>query len=137
MRPAEPGGVDEPEMEPGEVIDAVHPVGVAGAPEARMRGRPHCEALGHLREPPGPPTVAAGAVEHQQWVALPADPGVHADTADRDGLLSRSHAPYYAPAMEKLPGDALSVAPIPSPPGPRRQRVRTHGLHAGVHGDRW
>src|SRR3989442_11581710 len=103
MRPAEPGGVDEPEMEPGEVVDAVHPVGVAGAPEARMRGRPHREALGHLREPPGPPTVAAGAVEHQQRVALPADPGVHADTADRDGLLSRSHAPYYAPAMEKTP----------------------------------
>src|SRR2546422_4339236 len=103
MRSAEPGGVDEPEVEPGEVVDAVHPVGVAGAPEARVRGRPHREALGDLRQPPGPATVAAGAVEHQQGIALPANPCVHADAADGDRLLTRLHAPYYAPAMGKTP----------------------------------
>src|SRR4030095_6988013 len=97
VAPGAPGGLDEPEVEPGEVVDTVHPFGVAGAPEARVRGCPHCEALRYLCKPAGPATIAAGAVEHQQGLALPTDPGMHAHATDRDRLLTRSHGPYYAP----------------------------------------
>src|SRR5262245_22543897 len=103
MRPAETGGLDEPEMEPGEVVDGVHPVGVVRAPESRVRRSPHREALGNLIEPARPAAVTAGAVEDQQGSALPADPRVDAGAADGDRLLMGSHAPYYAPAVEKTP----------------------------------
>src|SRR5262249_56293592 len=93
------GGFDEPEMDRGQVVDAAHPVGVAGAPEPRVRRRPHGEALGNLIEPARPAAVTAGAVEHQQRRALTTDPRVYAGTADRDGLLTGSHPPYYPPPL--------------------------------------
>src|SRR5262249_55153709 len=98
VRPPELRRLDEPEIEPREVVDALHPVGIVRAPEAWMGRCPHGEALRDLVEPARPAAVAAGAVEHQQRLARPADPGMYADAADRDRLLTRSHAPYYAPA---------------------------------------
>src|SRR3989442_8575484 len=92
VRPAEPGGVDEPEIEPGEVVDALHPVGVARAAEAGMRRSPDREVLGNLLHPACPSPVAAGAVEHEQGIAPPTDPRVDVDAADRDRLLAGSHA---------------------------------------------
>src|SRR5262249_62321507 len=99
MGRAESGGFEEPEMEPGRVVDAAHPVGVGGAPEPRVRRRPHGEALGNLIEPARPAAVTAGAVEHQQRRALTTDPRVSAGTAYRDPLPTSSHPPYSPPAI--------------------------------------
>ena len=79
--------------------------------EAGMGGRPHRVALRDLVHPAPPAAIAAGAVEHQQGVALAADPGVHVDAADRDRLLMGSHAPYYARLLSSGPLDDRRITP--------------------------
>src|SRR5262249_25846224 len=96
VRALEPGRIDEPEMEAREVVDAFHPVGGAGAPEAGMGGSPHREALPHLFHPPRPPTVAPCPVQDEQRRASATNPRVDVDVPDPDRPLLAWHAPYYA-----------------------------------------
>src|SRR3989442_1272953 len=113
--PAEAGGVDEPEIEAREIVDAFHPRRVARPSESGMGGGPHGEALGHLLDPPRPSAIAAGTVEDHQRLALAAGPRVDVDTADRDRLLTGSHAPYYAPgvsASQAQPADRRPMAEV-------------------------
>src|SRR5882724_9491572 len=88
-----------------------------------MRRRPHGEALRDLIEPARPAAIAAGAVEDQQRIALSADPGVYADAADQDRLLTGSHAPYYAPAAVRAAG--RRGAGVPAGRGARRSTYGT------------
>src|SRR5688572_9392961 len=91
MRPAEPRGVDEPEVEAREIVDSLHPVRVARSPEAGMRGRPHLVALGDLPQPAREAAIAAGAMQDEQRRTAPAAPHVHVDAADGDALFARIH----------------------------------------------
>ena len=57
---------------------------------------------------------------------------------ERDGGAAqararRDRAPH---ARDELPRDALPFAAVPAPAGSGRQRIRAHGLHAGLHRDR-
>jgi hypothetical protein len=111
----ESGRIDEPEVEAREIVDPIHPLGVTGSAEARVRRCPHGVALGDPIHPAAPAAVAAGAVQHEQRGAPAADPGLDADTTDRDGLLTWSHAAYYACLMGR---GTLEGFPS-SPPDPR------------------
>ena len=84
VRPARAGGLDEPEIEAREVVDALHPLRVAGARRSPDAWAPtSCSAPPPAVHPAPPAAVAAGAVQHQQRIAPPAHPGVDVDAADR------------------------------------------------------
>ena len=97
VRTVEARGFDEPQVEAREVVDALHPLRVPRAAEARMRRRPHRVTRRQLLYRAREATVASGAVQDQQRRPLASDPGVYVDATDADGVLTDSHGPYYAP----------------------------------------
>ena len=91
VHPRQPERVEKPQIEPGEVVDALHPVRGVGLAKARVGGRVDGVALGHRGHPSPPASVASGAVKDEQGIACPADERVHFDSADPDRLLARHH----------------------------------------------
>src|ERR1700682_4837122 len=109
----QPELVKKPEVEPGKVVDALHPVRGIGVAKARVGGRVDGMALGHGGYPSAPSSVASGAVAHEQGIARPANESMHLDSADADCLFAMHDR------HNLLLSDARSASPMGATPPSR------------------
>ena len=88
----------------------------------------------HRQAPLSPSAVkaSAGAVEHQQRLALTADPRVHVDAAHRDRLLVRFHGRYYASTVHRQRAYPVVVVHRPRVAACRDCSVRVLGFEIVV-----